>query len=179
MVQTPIVATDHVQPFLDAGMSPWVYYCVSQNRDVANRFVAMPSLRNRVLGRQLFVAGAPGFLHWGFNFWMTQESRAHLNPFLDTCAGGAFPAGDAFVVYPGPDGTLWPSIRHRVFTQGMDDHRALQLLRDLTDTATARSLVDQDGTLRYDRFSYDPEHYLRSRRAVDERILDEIVRMAE
>ena len=174
VVQTPIVATDHVQPFLDSGISPWVYYCVGQDRDVANRFIAMPSLRNRVLGRQLFSAGAPGFLHWGFNFWMTQESRRQVDPFRDTCAGGAFLAGDAFVVYPGPDGALWPSIRHRVFAQGMDDHRALQLLRDLTDTATARSLIDQDGGLRYDAFSYDPEHYLRTRREVDDRILAEI-----
>ena len=44
-------------------------YCVSQKRDVANRFIALPSVRNRVLGKQLFVHEAPGFLDWGFNFW--------------------------------------------------------------------------------------------------------------
>ncbi|WP_420114736.1 glycoside hydrolase domain-containing protein [Pseudactinotalea sp.] len=174
VVATPIVATDHVQPFLDAGLSPWVYYCVSQNRDVANRFIGLPSLRNRVLGRQLFVAGAPGFLHWGFNFWRTQDSVEPVDPFQDTCAGGAFPAGDPFVVYPGTDGQLLPSIRHRVFAHAMSDHRALQLLRDLTDEVTARSYVDEGGALRYDAFSYDPDHYLRSRREVDARILAEL-----
>ena len=65
VVDTPIVASDHVGPFLEAGRQPWVYYCVSQGRDVANRFIAQPSVRNRVLGRQLFAFDAPGFLHWG------------------------------------------------------------------------------------------------------------------
>ncbi|WP_235939762.1 DUF4091 domain-containing protein [Occultella kanbiaonis] len=175
-VDTPIVATNHVQEFLDHGMSPWVYYCVSQHRDVANRFIGLPSLRNRVLGRQLFVAGAPGFLHWGFNFWAAQYSTRPIDPFTDTSAGGAFPAGDPFIVYPGPDGQPWPSIRYRVFAQAMDDHRALQLLRDLTDAATARATVDQAGELGYATFSYDREHYLASRREVDAAIMTELAR---
>ncbi|ACQ82258.1 conserved hypothetical protein [Beutenbergia cavernae DSM 12333] len=174
VVDTPIVATNHVQPFLDAGMTPWVYYCVSQNRDVANRFIALPSVRNRVLGRQLFAFSAPGFLHWGFNFWFAQHSTRPIDPHADTSAGGAFPSGDPFIVYPGPNGEAWPSLRHRVFAQAMDDHRALQLLRTLTDQATARSYVDEGGALAYDAFTYDPEHYLETRRAVDARILAEL-----
>ncbi|MGC0144230.1 DUF4091 domain-containing protein [Pseudactinotalea sp. Z1732] len=173
-VAIPIVATDAVEPFRAAGMNPFVYYCVSQHTDVANRFIAMPSVRNRVLGRQLFVNRAPGFLHWGFNFWNTQFSLGSLDPFADTCAGGAFPGGDASIVYPAPDGTAWPSVRYRVFTQGMDDHRALQLLRDLTDHDTAASYVDQGGELSYSRFDYDRRAHLNARRAVDERILAEL-----
>ena len=46
----------------------------------------------------------------------------------------------------------------------------------LTDVDTARSMIDQDGTLGYDRFSYDSEHYLTTRRAVDERIMTELAR---
>lgn len=168
---TPIVATDHVGPFLEAGRTPWVYYCVSQNRDVANRFIALPSVRNRVLGRQLFAFDAPGFLHWGYNFWWTQFSLAPVDPFTDTCAGGPFFGGDAFAVYPGPDGTPWLSIRHRVFAQAMADHRALTLLAELTDRPSAKALIDEGGTLTYSSFSYDTGAHLRARRAVDERIL--------
>ncbi|WP_114853908.1 DUF4091 domain-containing protein [Brachybacterium sp. YJGR34] len=171
LVPTPIVASDHVGPFLDAGRRPWVYYCVSQNREVANRYIALPSVRNRVLGRQLFAFDAPGFLHWGYNFWWTQFSLAPLDPFEDTCAGGAFYGGDAFAVYPGPDGTPWPSIRHRVFAQAMADHRALTWLGELTDVPSAKALVDEGGTLTYSSFSYDVGEHLRARRAVDERIL--------
>ncbi|MGO2721975.1 MAG: glycoside hydrolase domain-containing protein [Brachybacterium tyrofermentans] len=171
VVATPIVATDHVGPFLEAGRTPWVYYCVSQNRDVANRFIALPSVRNRVLGRQLFAFDAPGFLHWGYNFWWTQFSLAPVDPFTDTCAGGPFFGGDAFAVYPGPDGTPWLSIRHRVFAQAMADHRALTLLAELTDRPSAKALIDEGGTLTYSSFSYDTGAHLRARRAVDERIL--------
>lgn len=171
-VELPVIATDAVGPFLEAGQDPlWVYYCVSQNRDVANRFIGLPSLRNRVLGHQLFAFGAAGFLHWGFNFYNAQYSRRPIDPFTDTCADDGFPAGDPFIVYPGPDGRPLESIRYRVFAQAMADHRALQLLRDLTDRATARSLVDQDATLAFDHFTYDPTHYLRVRELVNERIL--------
>lgn len=171
VVDTPIVATDHVGPFLEAGRRPWVYYCVSQNRDVANRFIAQPSVRSRVLGRQLFVHDAPGFLHWGYNFWWAQFSLRPIDPFEDTCAGGPFFGGDAFAVYPGPDGTPWLSLRHRVFAQAMADHRALTWLAELTDRPSAVALVDEGGTLTYSSFSYDEGQHLRARHAVDERIL--------
>lgn len=171
VVDTPIVATDHVGPFLEAGRRPWVYYCVSQGRDVANRFIAQPSVRNRVLGRQLFAFDAPGFLHWGYNFWWAQFSLRPLDPFEDTCAGGPFFGGDAFAVYPGPDGTPWLSLRHRVFAQAMADHRALTWLAELTDRPSATALIDEGGTLTYSSFSYDVGAHLRARQAVDERIL--------
>lgn len=171
VVHTPIVATDHVGPFLEAGLHPWVYYCVSQNRDVANRYIALPSVRNRVLGRQLFAHDAPGFLHWGFNFWFSQFALRPIDPFADTCAGGPFFGGDAFAVYPGPDGTPWLSLRHRVFAQAMADHRALTWLAALTDRPSATALIDEGGTLTYSSFSYDVAQHLRARRAVDERIL--------
>lgn len=171
VVDTPIVATNHVGPFLEAGRRPWVYYCVSQNRDVANRFIAQPSVRNRVLGRQLFAFDAPGFLHWGFNFWWAQFALRPIDPFEDTCAGGPFFGGDSFAVYPGPDGTPWLSLRHRVFAQAMADHRALTWLAELTDRPSAVALVDEGGTLTYSSFSYDVEQHLAARRAVDERIL--------
>lgn len=171
VVDTPIVATDHVGPFLEAGQRPWVYYCVSQNRDVANRFIALPSVRNRVLGRQLFAFDAPGFLHWGYNFWWSQFSLRPIDPFEETCADGSFFGGDAFAVYPGPDGSAWLSIRHRVFAQAMADHRALTWLARLSDPASVKALIDEGGTLTYSSFSYDVGQHLASRRAVDERIL--------
>ncbi|MFC0674755.1 glycoside hydrolase domain-containing protein [Brachybacterium hainanense] len=174
LVATPIVATNHAGPFLEAGEKPWVYYCVSQNRDVANRFISQPSVRNRVLGRQLFVLDAPGFLHWGYNFWWSQFSLRAIDPFEDTCSGGNFPGGDPFAIYPGPDGTPWLSIRHRVFAQGMADHRALTWLASLAGADAAKALVDEDGTLAYDRFSYDVDAHLGARRAVDEAILAQL-----
>ena len=164
-VALPVVATDHVEPFLaERPERLWVYYCVSQDRDVANRFIGMPSARNRALGHQLFASGVDGFLHWGFNFWYTWHSIRQVDPFADTSAGGAFPSGDAFAVYPGPDGTPWPSIRHRVFAQAMWDHRALQAIRAAHGGTAALDVIDPDRTLRFDRPVLDPQHYYESRR---------------
>ncbi|WP_327635436.1 DUF4091 domain-containing protein [Kribbella sp. NBC_00482] len=168
-VEVPVVATDHVEPFLaERPERMWVYYCVSQDRDVANRFIGMPSARNRAIGHQLFAAGVDGFLHWGFNFWYTQYSIRRVDPFADTSAGGAFPSGDPFAVYPGPDGRPWPSLRHRVFAQAMWDHRALQAVRAAHGNAAALDLIDPDRTLRFNRPVLDPNHYYRSRQRIAE-----------
>ena len=175
-VPLPVVATDHAGPFLSAGVDPlWLYYCVGQHRDVANRFIAMPSSRNRVLGTQLFTTKASGFLHWGFNFYNTILSTNPVDPFRDTCAGGGFPGGDAFVVYPGHAGVPWPSIRYRVFAEAMTDHRVMQLLRDLAGRDEVLAIVDPDATLTLDSYPLDPDHYRRVRAALAHRIANLLV----
>ncbi|WP_285726185.1 DUF4091 domain-containing protein [Psychromicrobium xiongbiense] len=174
VVPHPVVASDAVGPFLAAGVQDlWTYYCVSQDHKVANRFIAMPSVRNRVIGHQLFALGFTGFLHWGFNFYNTQYSVSALNPFEDTCAGGGFPGGDSFVVYPGAEGEPWESIRHRVFAQAMADHRAFELLAGLSDRESVVSLLDSNGAggpLAMDNFSYEPGYYRRVREQINQRI---------
>ncbi|WP_225437393.1 DUF4091 domain-containing protein [Arthrobacter sedimenti] len=173
-VNRPIVATDAVGPFLEAGMDRlWVYYCTAQDAGVANRFIAMPSARNRVLGHQLFAMKCSGFLHWGFNFYNTAYSVSSIDPFKDTCAGGNFQGGDSFMVYPGDEGTPWASIRFKIFAQAMADHRAFTLLEELAGRAAVMDIIDsngQGGPLAMDSFNYDPVHYLRSRQQVNEAI---------
>ena len=145
LVEVPVVATNHGRPFLENGVDPlWLYYCVSQNKGVANRFIALPSAHNRVLGHQLFLAGAEGFLHWGFNFYNAQFSTRAIDPFLDTSAGGGFYAGDAFMVYPGRDGHALTSLRYEVFRDAMLDHRAVRLLEQRAGSEIARSLLATD-----------------------------------
>ena len=178
LVPIPVVATDAAQPFLDAQVEPlWLYYCVAQHRDVSNRFFSMPSSRNRVIGTQLYLTKAAGFLHWGFNFYNSVGSTRPLNPFLDTSAGGAFLAGDSFIVYPGPDGVALPSIRYRVFTEAMTDHRAMQLLRELAGDAEVRAIVDPDEDVTLTHFSLDPDRYRRGRASVTSRISELLVPM--
>ncbi|MDX3006289.1 DUF4091 domain-containing protein [Kribbella solani] len=168
-VPVPIVATDHVEPFLAQRPERlFVYYCVSQDRDVANRFIGMPSARNRAIGHQLFASGVDGFLHWGFNFWYTWHATRRIDPFRDTAAGGAFPSGDPFAVYPGPDGTPWPSIRHRVFAQAMWDYRALQAVRARHGADAALNIVDPERNVRFDRPVLEPDHYYAARRRMVE-----------
>ncbi len=128
LVDIAIPANNHIEPFAGKMKHPWSYYCCAQQINVPNRFFAMPSRRNRVMGALAYVYELEGFLQWGFNFYYSQCSRRLINPFLTTDAGGRFPSGDCFMVYPGRDGEPIDSIRHEVFHAGLQDLRALKLL---------------------------------------------------
>lgn len=143
IVSTPVVACNHLQPFLEKDVQGlWTYYCMSQRKEVPNRFMAMPAYRNRILGYLLYKYDIKGFLHWGFNFWFTQLSLDVLDPYHDTSAGSGFPSGDAFVVYPlDRDGEVVCSTRLYVFNEAMQDLRALKLLEKLTDRETVMELI--------------------------------------
>ena len=126
IAEIPAAAIDKIEPFIRANVKPlWAYYCCGQARDVSNRFFAMPSWRNRIIGFLLYKFGIDGFLHWGYNFYYTQYSKRLVDPFMQTDAGGAFPAGDTFSVYPGKDGPI-ESIRLKVFYEALQDRRFLK-----------------------------------------------------
>lgn len=128
-VDIPIASNDHLEPFYQLKIpNLFTYFCCAQYDKVPNRFMAMPSARNRIMGLMLYLYDLTGFLQWGYNFWFTQYSlKQDINPFFITDAGGCFPSGDSFAVYPGKDGPI-DSIRHEVFTEGLQDLRALRLL---------------------------------------------------
>lgn len=128
LVKHPVPSNDHIEPFVGKVDGLWSYYCCGQQVKVPNRLIAMPSARNRIMGTLCYVYKLAGFLHWGFNFYYSQYSRRILNPFVCTDADGAFPGGDPFIVYPGENGEPLDSIRHEVFTDGLQDLRALELL---------------------------------------------------
>ncbi len=131
LVETPIPSNDHMDLFLEHKVEPlWTYYCCVQYKEVSNRFFNMPSARNRILGLQLYRYNATGFLHWGFNFWFSQFSKAVIDPFEVTDAGLGFASGDAYLVYPGKEGPI-ESIRLKVFYEALQDLRALRLLEQL------------------------------------------------
>ena len=170
IVSRPIVSSDHIHTFIEHGVKDlWTYYCTSQGRDVANRFMAMPSYRNRILGSQLYKYEIKGFLHWGFNFWFSQYSISVQNPYLDTTAGGGFQSGDAFVVYPlDEDGEVVCSLRLYVFNEGLQDMRALRLLEVLKDRQTViEMLKDVEGFGKYPRNS---DYILQLRQNVNAKI---------
>ncbi|GAA4858848.1 DUF4091 domain-containing protein [Paenibacillus vulneris] len=143
IVERPIPANNHIEPFIENGVKPlWTYYCVSQRRLVSNRFFNMPSARNRIIGMQLYKFDAEGFLHWGYNFWFSQYSRKPINPFQNTDADHSFPSGDAFLVYPGPEGPI-ESIRMEVFYEALQDLRALQLLESYIGKDRVVALLEE------------------------------------
>lgn len=137
IAEIPAAAIDAIEPFLAHRVCPlWAYYCCAQAVDVSNRFFAMPSWRNRILGVLLYISDIDGFLHWGYNFYYTQYSKKLVDPFTQTDALGAFPAGDPFSVYPGKDGPI-ASIRLKVFYEALQDRLFLKHM----ETKHGRSYV--------------------------------------
>lgn len=174
LVDHPVAATDHIQPFLERKVPGlWAYYCCAQGVDVANRFLAMPSARNRILGWQLYKFQVAGFLHWGYNFWYSQNSRQKLDPWRVTDALGAFPGGDAFSVYPGKDGPV-QSLRMKVFHHSLQDMRALELARSLVGEDPGRLVLPGYEEMTFARYPQQAENLLAAReklnRLIEERL---------
>lgn len=144
-VDRAIPSMDSLPLFAEKGAEPlWTYYCSGQWKGTPNRFLAMPSCQVRVLGVLLYVYQATGFLHWGYNFYNSQLSLEHINPYAVTDAGGAFPSGDSFLVYPGPDGKPEDSLRMLLILEAMQDLRALQLLESLQGRESVMALIHKE-----------------------------------
>ena len=126
LVEIPIPANDHIEPFVNNVDELWTYYCIAQGNMVPNRFIGLPSYRNRVMGILLYLYNVKGFLHWGFNFYESENSRKSINPFVTVDGECAFPAGDPFLVYPGPT----TSIRNEVQNEAFSDLKLLYIIEE-------------------------------------------------
>lgn len=142
LVDIPATASNHMDAFLKHTVAnQWVYYCCSQYKDVGNRFIAMPSYRNRILGLQMYKYNVKGFLHWGYNFYNSQFSLAKINPYVTTSADKAFPSGDPFSVYPTLDGVT-PSLRGLVFKEALSDIEVCRKLEEYIGRDKVVEMID-------------------------------------
>jgi len=172
IAHTPVPAVNKIAPFIEHKVQPlWTYYCCSQNVNVSNRFLAMPSWRNRILGVLLYKFDIDGFLHWGYNFYYSQYSKTLIDPFTVTDALGAFPAGDTFSVYPGKTQTL-ASIRLKVFYEALQDRWFLKQMEKKLGKKRVLAVLE-DGlnrALQFDEFPASAAYILNIR----ERFLNEL-----
>lgn len=128
LIEKPVPPIDSLEIFLKNGVKNlWTYYCSAQSAGVSNRFMAMPSYRNRIIGIQLYKYDIQGFMHWGYNFYNSGLSKKAIDPYYITDGDLSFPSGDAFLVYPYEDGAI-ESLRQVVFYEALQDFRALKLL---------------------------------------------------
>lgn len=177
IVTTPIPSNDHIDKFIGKTDELWTYYCSAQNkRYVSNRFFFNSSLRNRVLGYQLFKFDVKGFLHWGYNFYYTQLSKAVIDPYIVSDAGGKFPSGDSYVVYPADDGTTHHSIRLKVFYDALQDMAALNTLKKLTDKQTCLDIIEESGkhSITFSDYPHSDEWLLTTREKINFKIKENI-----
>lgn len=170
IVELPVVAIDCINPFIGNVDELWGYYCCAQCSGVSNRFIAMPSSRNRFIALQMHKYKLKGFLQWGYNFYYTQYSKGMINPFLTNDSGGAFPAGEAFSVYPGKDGPL-ESLRLVVFHHALQDLAAIKLLESLIGYDETLKITESiAGNIVFDKCTSDPKVVLDTREAVNNKL---------
>lgn len=123
-----IVNSEDIDKFVEGCDNYWVYYTGDQLTErSSNRIIPTPSSRNRVIGVQMYVGGAKGFLHWGYNYYYGVLSHGLFNPMINP-NGYNHLAGTSYIVYPDITGKAIPSLRMKVFYDGLNDYRALQLL---------------------------------------------------
>lgn len=171
VVAKPVVASNHIEPFIEHQVPGlWTYYCCSQNVDVSNRFMAMPSARNRIIATQLFKYDIEGFLQWGYNFYNSQFSKKAINPYEVTDAGKGFPSGDAFLVYPGENGEAYPSIRLRVFYQALQDLRAFKWLAELEGKEEVLRKIEKQGEISFKKYPQESSYLFDLREEVNQAI---------
>lgn len=157
LVKTPVPEENNIDEFFGKVPKLWTYYCCGHYpNNLPNRLFAQPSIRNRMLGTLLYKYNCVGFLHWGYNFYYSQYSVSQINPFEVSDAGGAFPAGDAFVVYPGEDGKPLSSLRQKVFYDGFQDYSALKTFEELTSRETVLEFIKNNlGDIDFHNYSND------------------------
>ncbi len=175
IIKTPVLSTDHIEAFLAHHVpNLWAYYCCAQSVDVSNLFLAMPSYRNRILGYQLYKYDIAGFLHWGYNFWYSQYSKKPVNPYIETGAINAFPAGDAFMVYPGADRNPIGSIHQYVQREAFQDLSALQLLETVLPKSKIIELIEKEGAVTFSAYPRDADWVLKKRKEVNALIAESV-----
>ncbi|MBQ8685545.1 MAG: DUF4091 domain-containing protein [Clostridia bacterium] len=143
LVDVPVISIEHYDGFVPLAIKNLFVYCCCypDHGYYSNRFINMPGLRTRILGMQLYRTGVQGFLHWGFNFYNSVLSIQPIDPYTVTDAGGFFPGGDGFIVYPTANGVYY-SIRAELSKEAMQDYNALLTLEKLAGKAVVRTLLD-------------------------------------
>ncbi len=173
VVDLPIPANNHIEPFIEHNVpNLWTYYCVSQWSKVSNRFIAMPSCRNRSIGMQMYKFNIVGFLQWGYNFYNNLLSSDEMNPYLELSGEYWVPAGDAFSVYPGLHGEAVESLRIAVFYDALQDMRAMKLCESLYSKDEVVSEIENilGDELTFSRCVYTADCMLAIREKINEMI---------
>ena len=168
LVDIPVVVTYKYDEFNEVDKTKLFAYscCYPAHGYFSNRFINMPSQRTRVLGLQLYRNESAGYLHWGFNFYNSWLSKESVNPYAVTDAGGVFPCGDSFIVYPAGKGA-YGSIRSKVLKEGFQDYDALRLLESFIGKEEVMRLLSEWGVEGFAIYPRSSEAHLAFREKIN------------
>ncbi len=143
IVPIPIVSITKVETFAGRCDNLWCYYTgSSRKKKMSNRLIINSSENNRIIGTLLYAYDIKGFLHWGYNYYYDMLSHGLFDPRTRTDGYYGRP-GASYLVYPDNDGTAIESIRQKVFYEGINDMRALQLLEKLNGKTAVKEVISK------------------------------------
>ena len=107
----------------EQGGELWFYTCCHPAGRYPNRFLDQSLLKVRVLHWINYLYDLQGYLHWGLNYYGSD------NPFTEDGISKDLPLGDRAIVYPGENGILG-SLRFSAQRDGLQDYEYLRTLED-------------------------------------------------
>lgn len=140
----------------------WTYFCTLARESAPNFFIDCPAIYQRSIAWYCWMYGVDGFEHWSSNyFWRNVKegkpmSEKWPNVPWDSRTYYYF-NGEGQLLYPGPDGVPYSSVRLENFRDGMDDYEYLFRLRELLAKYKDNTT---DVTLNEYRQLLNPEEYM-------------------
>lgn len=145
----------------EQGKELWFYTSRLPQGEYANRHIRQPLLKTRLLHWINYKYGLTGYLHWGYNYWLSTL------PELETSgiqvSGHVLPGGDCWIVYPQGDSIL-PSIRLEAMRDGIVDYELLTMAA-CKDSALVHDIVGQV-VYDFDRYDLNIVRFRQMRRKV-------------
>ncbi|MBP5182447.1 MAG: DUF4091 domain-containing protein, partial [Lentisphaeria bacterium] len=152
----------------------FLYTCCHPGGPWLNRLIDMELTRPLLLGWGCAFLGAEGFLHWGWNRYR-RYTKEGLPPYQDPYEVTApfhddanplpcLPPGDTHIVYPGPGGAVYGSLRMEAQREGIEDWELIRLLRK-KDPETCGKIV-RKVFRSFSDFSPDPNKIRSARNAL-------------
>ena|GEM_PF-5458883 len=115
------------------GKEVWWYTCLIPFRPYPHLAIYQPGIDPRMIPWLSWKYKVDGYLSWGINIWPDASTASTQNPKWPqgdwTFKGYLYPPGDGYMMYPGPNGQPWSSVRMENFRDGMEDYEYFTLLK--------------------------------------------------
>ena len=140
----------------------WTYFCTLARESAPNFFIDCPAIYQRSIAWYCWMYGVDGFEHWSTNYYWRNTLKGKPmdqkwpNIPWDSRTYYYF-NGEGQMVYPGPEGATYSSVRLENFRDGIDDYEYLHKLKELLAKYEVSSA---DPALKEYRQLLYPEDYL-------------------
>ena len=118
------------------GTEIWTYFCTLARESAPNFYIDCPAINQRSIAWYCWTYGVDGFEHWSTNyFWRNVRKGQPMDRKWPQVPWDSrtyyYFDGEGQLVYPGPDGTPYSSVRLENFREGMEDYEYLFRLKEL------------------------------------------------